>query len=120
MSRSSNVTYYFMRITQVRDQLAVVEKKLDDVELVNVALNGFPKSWEPFVKGIFTREKLLDWQKLWDDCIQEETQEESKSIKQGSSDENFALVSKTREKERVPARRVTVMEEHNSQGRRRT
>jgi hypothetical protein len=24
---------------------------LDDIELMNVALNGFPKSWEPFVKG---------------------------------------------------------------------
>jgi hypothetical protein len=51
---------------------------MDDAKLVNVALNGFTKSWEPFVKGITAREKLLDWQRLWDNCIQEETREESR------------------------------------------
>jgi hypothetical protein len=44
---------------------------LDDVELMNVALNGFPKSWE-------------------------QTWEESKRNKHGSSDEKLALVSKKR------------------------
>jgi hypothetical protein len=58
MSRFDNVTSYFMRITQAGDQLAAIGEKLDDVELINVALNGFPKSWEPFVKGVCTREKL--------------------------------------------------------------
>jgi hypothetical protein len=52
MSRSDNVTSYFMRITQTRDQLAAIGEKVDEAELVNVALNGFTKSWEPFVKGI--------------------------------------------------------------------
>jgi hypothetical protein len=69
---------------------------VDDIELVNVALNGFTKSWEPFVKGIRAREKLPDWQRLWDDCIQQETREESKASKQGGSDENLTLVSQTR------------------------
>jgi hypothetical protein len=30
-----------MRITQIRDQLATIGEKLEDIELVNVALNGF-------------------------------------------------------------------------------
>jgi hypothetical protein len=55
MSRSDNVTSYFMRITQTCDQLAAIGEKVDDVELVNVALNGFTKSWEPFVKGVCAR-----------------------------------------------------------------
>ena len=57
MSRSDNVTTYFMRITQTHDQLASIGEKVVDVELVNVALNSFTKSWEPFVKGICVREK---------------------------------------------------------------
>ena len=57
MSRSDNVTIYFMRITQVRDQLAAIEEKMEDIELVNVVLNGLSKSWEPFVKGVCTQEK---------------------------------------------------------------
>jgi hypothetical protein len=45
-SRSVNVTNYFMRITQTCDQLAAIKEKVDDVELINVALNGFAKPWE--------------------------------------------------------------------------
>jgi hypothetical protein len=96
MSRSDNVTSYFMRITQTHDQLAAIGEKVDDVELVNVALNGFTKSWEPFVKGVCAQEKLPYWQRLWDDCIQEETREESKSNKQEDGEENLALVSQAK------------------------
>jgi len=96
MSRSINVTNYFMRITYIRDQLASIGEKVEDVELVNVALNGFTKSWEPFVKGVCTREKLPNWERLWDDCIQEETQEESKANRKGDGEENLALVSQAK------------------------
>jgi len=52
MSRYDNDANYFMRITQIHDKLAAIGDKLDDVDLVSVALNGFLKYWEPFVKGI--------------------------------------------------------------------
>jgi hypothetical protein len=45
----------------VYDELAAIGEKMKDVELMNVALHGLPKSWEPFVKGVCTREKLSDW-----------------------------------------------------------
>jgi hypothetical protein len=32
----------------VHDQLAAIGEKIEDAELMNVALNGLPKSWEPF------------------------------------------------------------------------
>lgn len=95
MSRSNNVTSYFMRITQTRDQLAAIGEKVDEEKLVYVALNGFTKSWEPFVKGICAREKLPNWQRLWDDRIQEETREEPKERKQEDG-ENLALVDQTK------------------------
>jgi hypothetical protein len=42
-------------------------------------------------------ENIPDWQRLWDDCIQEETREESKSDKkEDEEEEKLALVSKTR------------------------
>jgi hypothetical protein len=59
-----------------------------------MALNGFPASWEPFVKGICARENLPNFERLWDDCIQEETQMESKANKKGG-DENLALFGQT-------------------------
>jgi hypothetical protein len=98
MTNSDNVTSYLMRITQIYDQLAAIGEAVLDSELVNVALNGFTKSWEPFIMGICAREKLPKWERLWDDFIQEETHRESKPTKQGGSgeDENLSLVSKTK------------------------
>jgi hypothetical protein len=96
MSRSDNVTSYFMMITQTRDQLATIGEKVHDVELISVELNGFPKSWEPFVKGIHALEKLPNWEKLWDDCIQEKTQESSKANKQEDGEKNLAPVSQAK------------------------
>jgi hypothetical protein len=55
-----------------------------------MALNGFPTSWEPFVKGICAWENLLNFERLWDDCIQEGTQMESKAGKK-DGEENLAL-----------------------------
>ena len=44
MSIYDNVTIYFMSITQVRDHITVIWEKKKDEELMNVALNGLPKS----------------------------------------------------------------------------
>jgi hypothetical protein len=91
MSRSDLVTSYLMKITKIRDQLAAVGEKVHDTELVNTALNGFSKPWEPFGMGICPTEKLSTFERLWDDCIQEETQESKVCRQEG--DENLALVS---------------------------
>jgi hypothetical protein len=52
-----------MRITQIHDQRAAVGEKVTNVELVNTGLNGFSKSWEPFVKGICDQEKLPSFER---------------------------------------------------------
>jgi hypothetical protein len=69
MSIYENVTSYFMRITQVHDQLPSIGEKMEDEDLVNVALNGLPRSWEPFVKGVSSQEHFPYWKRLWDACI---------------------------------------------------
>jgi hypothetical protein len=69
MSNSYTVANYLMGISQVIDQLVAIGEAIDDTELVNVILNGFPESWEPFVQGIYAREKLPPFDRLWVDCI---------------------------------------------------
>jgi hypothetical protein len=83
--------------------LQLLEEAVLDVELVNVALIGFTKAWEPFIMGICARERLLKWERLWDDCIQEVTRRESRSNKQGGGgeDENLALVCKAKKSQGV-------------------
>jgi hypothetical protein len=58
MIRSDTVTSYLMKAMQICDQLAVVGEKIKDAKLVNMALNGFPASWETIVEGICAHENL--------------------------------------------------------------
>ena len=56
----------------MRDELAAVGETVDSAELIQVALNGFSKSCETFVRGIVARENMPSWERLWDDFVQEE------------------------------------------------
>jgi hypothetical protein len=95
MTGEDTIVSYLMNITQIQDQLTTIGETMQDVELVNVALRGLPRSWEPFVQGICARDKLPDFDRLWKDCIQEETWLESRDDLDGpvknSSDENRPL-----------------------------
>jgi hypothetical protein len=52
MTKSDSVATYFMKVSQLRDQLKTIGDTIDDAELVTMTLNGFPSSWEPFVQSI--------------------------------------------------------------------
>ena len=54
------VVLYLTRLTQIRDELGVVASKTVDEELVRIALNGFSKPWDTFVKGVVAKEKIPD------------------------------------------------------------
>jgi hypothetical protein len=74
MTKDENVVTYLTRLTQVRDELGVVEEAMADSELVKTTLNGVTKQWVVFVEGIVARENLPKWERLWDDFVKEETQ----------------------------------------------
>jgi hypothetical protein len=63
---------------------------------VRIALKGFTKEWEVFVKSVVGRENLPDWRRLWDDFTQEEIQEGSQSSGQNidGANENVTLTVK--------------------------
>ena len=61
MAKGEGVVPYLTRLTQIRDELGAVGSKTKDKELVRIALNGFSKTWDTFVKGVVAREKLPDW-----------------------------------------------------------
>ena len=85
MSKGEGVVPYLTRLTQIRVKLGAVGSKIEDEELVHIALNGFSKPWDTVVKGVVAREKLPDWQRLWDDFVQDET-----CMGQGSSSSSSA------------------------------
>jgi len=61
MSSGENVVLYLTKVAQVKDELAVVGEVVPDSELVRIALKGFTKEWDVFVKCVVGREKLPDW-----------------------------------------------------------
>jgi hypothetical protein len=60
MAKGESVATYLTRVAQVKDELAVVGEVIPDSELVWIALKGFTKEWEVFVKCVVGREKLPD------------------------------------------------------------
>ena len=58
MTILDSVTSYLTKVRQICDELVAIGEKVTNVELVNMALNGFLASWESFFKGICARENL--------------------------------------------------------------
>jgi hypothetical protein len=55
MNDEDNITSYFVRISQLRDQLQAIEEIISKKELVNIVLNGLPKTWDAFAASMNTR-----------------------------------------------------------------
>ena len=58
-------------------------------------LNGLPRSWNPFIRGICSRRKLTKFSRLWEECTQEEARFASREEKLGE-EENQALAEHAR------------------------
>jgi hypothetical protein len=56
MGKGESVSFYLTRVVQVKDELAAVGEVISDLELVRIALKGFTKEWEVFVKCVVGRE----------------------------------------------------------------
>jgi hypothetical protein len=55
MNYDDNITSYFVTISQLRDQIQVIEEIISEKDLVNIVLNGLPKTWDAFVASMKTR-----------------------------------------------------------------
>jgi hypothetical protein len=60
MGKEESVSSYLTRVAEVKDELIAVGEVTTDSELVRIALNGFTKEWEVFVKCVVGREHLPD------------------------------------------------------------
>jgi hypothetical protein len=58
MVKRESVATYLTLVAQVKDKLAAVGEVIPDSELMRIALKGFTKEWEVFVKCVVGREKL--------------------------------------------------------------
>jgi hypothetical protein len=85
MNDEDNITSYFVRISQLRDQLQAIEEIISEKELVNI-LNGLPKTWDAFAASMNTRKKYPTFEELWT-CAQEESRINAKEKPQKKYDD---------------------------------
>jgi hypothetical protein len=68
MNEDDSITSYFVRISQLRDQLQAIEEITSEKELVSIVLNGLPKTWDEFVASMNTRKEYPTFEELWTRC----------------------------------------------------
>ena len=54
---AKTIQSYFTRVSQIKEQPEVVEEEVENVEVVITTLNGFPGSWDSFIRGMCARRK---------------------------------------------------------------
>ena len=62
---------YFPRVAQIKNQLEAIGDTVEEAEIVMTTLNGLPRDWEAFIRGISSIRKLIKFRKLWEECVQE-------------------------------------------------
>jgi hypothetical protein len=76
-----------VRISQLRDQLQAIEEIISEKELVNIVLNGLPKTWDAFAASMNTRKEYPTFEELWTCCTQEESRIRAKEKFQRKDDD---------------------------------
>jgi hypothetical protein len=72
MNDDDNIASYFVRISQLIYQLQDIEEIISEKELVNIVLNGLPKTWDAFSTTMNTSKEYPTFEKIWTCCAQEE------------------------------------------------
>jgi hypothetical protein len=87
MNDDDRIKSYFVRISQLRDQLQTIEEITSENELVNIVLNGLRKAWDAFSASMNTRKEYLTFEEIWTYCAQEESRINEKEKPQKKYDD---------------------------------
>ena len=90
-ARFESIQSYFTRVSQIREQIEAIGDSVKEAELVMTTMNGLPRPWDPFIKGICSRRKLTKFSRLWEDCTQEEARLEAREEKLGQEDQALTV-----------------------------
>jgi len=84
---------YFMKISEMRDQLQELGEVMSEIEMTNVVLNVVPEDWGDFTSSIYAKKEATPLNELWSLCKIEETRLKSKDDV-GSKEQAFAAMAK--------------------------
>ena len=64
--KSEIMQSYFRRVAQIKEQLEAIGDMVEEAEIVMTTLNGLPRDWESFNRGICSRRRLTKFRELWE------------------------------------------------------
>ena len=87
---------------------------IDKDEFVITAVNGLARPWDAFIQSVCGRKEKLQFESLWEECIQEETRVANREALLARDDDQ-ALATHTKEEERNPTSKGNLIENLNRQ-----
>jgi len=88
---------YFMKISEMRDQLQELGEVMFDREMTTVVLNDLPKDWGNFTSSIYAKKEATPLSEMWSPYEIGETRLKAKEYV-GSKEQAFATMAKRRGK----------------------
>jgi hypothetical protein len=61
---------YFNRVAEIRDQLGNACEEIPQKEISIYILCGLPNTWESFVQSVTGCDKLPNYYRVWEDCVE--------------------------------------------------
>ena len=71
IQNSEAIQSYFTRVSQIKEQLEVVDEEVENAEIVMTTFNHLPRIADSLIQGICARKKLFKFSRLWEDFSQE-------------------------------------------------
>ena len=60
---------YSSRVSRIKEQLEAIGDMVEEEEVIMTTLNGLPRDWESFIRGICARRKLTKFNILCEKCV---------------------------------------------------
>jgi hypothetical protein len=95
MQKGEIIHDYFSRVYQFNEQLEAIGDNLDEYELIMIAINGLTRPWDAFIQTICARKEKLQFDSLWEECVQEEARVANQEVVL-LRDEDQALAAHTK------------------------
>jgi hypothetical protein len=114
MQKGEMIQEYFSRISEIKEQLKAIGDTIDEDEFVMTALNGLARPWDAFIQSVCGRKEKLQFESLWEECIQEETRVANREALLARDDDQ-ALATHTKGGRKKPYFKRESHREHNHQ-----
>ena len=93
MEKNESVNSFFTKISRLKDKLLAIGVSVDDDDLVQTTFDRIYSTWGAYLVAINGCEVQLNFERLWHDCLQEESR--IQTIVVPSHEENLALATNT-------------------------